>query len=76
MKIKIHFNRVNMQRGDNRVWTAHTYKNCNQAQKIVVRHGNKTVLKTVFKPKAAQPRAYLEVDGNVHYEGNTLFVEV
>lgn len=76
MKIKIHFNRVNMQRGDSRVWSAHAYNACNMAERVVVRHKGKVVLETVYKPNATQPRAYLLANGKAHLEGRTAIVEI
>lgn len=76
MKVKIHFNRVNMQRNDDRVWSAHTSKSCNMAEKIVVMHNGKVVLETVFRPEAKQPRAYLCANGEVTYKGKTAIVTV
>jgi hypothetical protein len=76
MKVKIHFNRVNMQRGDARVWSAHTSKSCNMAEVVEVRHRGKIVLRTEFSPNGKQPRAKLITNGTVKFEGNTAVVEV
>lgn len=76
MKVKIHFNRVNMQRGDSRVWSAHTSKSCNQAEIVEVRYKGKVILRTDFNPTGAQPRAKMIANGTVRFIGNTAIVEV
>jgi len=76
LKTKLHFNRVNMQRGNPNVWTAHNSHGCFQAEKLVIMHEGKVVAETVFKPEAKQPRAYFETHGQVRYEGKTAIVEV
>jgi hypothetical protein len=70
VKIKLHFNRPNMFRGDPRVWSAHTYKNCNQAREVLIRHNGQIVGRTVYKDGAAQPRAYLEFSGEVSMDAD------
>lgn len=76
MKIKLHFNRVAMQRLDPRVWSAHTSKACNQSTEVLIRHMGRIIGKTVFRKDAAQPRAYVEFAGTVEKdaEGNTVIV--
>lgn len=77
MKVKIHFNRVNMQRGDSRVWSAHTSKACNMSETIEIRHKGKVVARTVFKPtKKDNPRAWVETSGQVSYKDGITTVEV
>ena len=76
LKTKLHFNRVNMQRGRSEVWTASNSHGCNQAAKIQVVHDGKVIAETVFRPQAAQPRAYFVVHGNVKYRGGTAIVEI
>ena len=77
MKVKIHFNRVNMQRKDPRVWSAHTSKSCNMSEVVEIRHKGKVVARTVFQPdKKSNPRAWVEAYGNVSYEGNLTVVSV
>jgi hypothetical protein len=76
LKTRLHFNRVNMQRGNPRVWTAKTSRACNQAEKIIVVHNGIAILETVFNPDKPQPRAYFVARGVVRYEGNTAIVEV
>lgn len=51
LKTKIHFNRINMQRKDPRVWSAHTSKSCNPSEKIVVKHNGVTVLGNRVQPR-------------------------
>lgn len=76
LKTKIHFNRINMQRKDPRVWSAHTSKSCNPSEKIVVKHNGVTVLETVYNPDSRQPRAFMVVTGSITHEGTTTIVEV
>jgi hypothetical protein len=76
LKTKIHFNRVNMQRGDSRVWSAHNSRSCNQAEKIVVVHDGKVVLETVYDPAKRQPRAYLLAYADVTVKDGVTVVEV
>ena len=70
MKLRIHFNRVNMQRGSPNVWTVHTSKACFQGRRVRV----SVPLETVFRPEARQPRAYFVGYGRVHKRGGTLVV--
>jgi len=67
---------VNMQRGNPRVWTAHTSRACYQGEKIRVVHNGRVVVETVFKPEASQPRAWFEAKGHVRVENGVLVVEV
>jgi hypothetical protein len=76
LKTRLHFNRINMQRGNPNVWTAHNSHGCFQAEKLVVMHDGKVVAETVFSPTAKQPRAYFVAHGNVKYKGGTAIVEV
>ena len=77
MKVKIHFNRVNMQRGDNRCWSAHTSKACNMSETVEIRYKGKTIAKTIFKPtKKDNPRAWIETQGIVSHEGDITVIEV
>ena len=76
MNIKLHFSRVNMQRRDPRVWSAHTSKSCNQSTDILIWHAGRIIGRTVYKPEAQQPRAYVEFAGRVELddEGNAHIV--
>lgn len=76
LKTKLHFNRVNMQRGNPNVWTAHNSRACHQAEKLVIMHDGKVVAETVFDPKARQPRAYFTAQASVKYKGSTAIIEV
>jgi hypothetical protein len=76
LKTRIHFNRINMQRKDSRVWSAHTSKSCNMSEKIVVMHNGVKILETVFNPSGRQPRAYLETQADVRNENGITIVEV
>lgn len=76
LKTRLHFNRVNMQRGNPNVWTAHNSRGCFQAQKLIIMHDGKVVAETVFSPTAKQPRAYFSTQGNVKYRGSSAIIEV
>ncbi len=76
LKTKIHFNRVNMQRKDPRVWSAHNSHGCHQSEVVRVVHNGVTVLESVYNPDATQPRAYLRVYGNIRQEAGITIVEV
>lgn len=76
LKTRLHFNRINMQRGNPNVWTASNSHACNQAEKLVVMHKGKVVLETVFKPEAQQPRAYFVATGQVTMKGGVATIEV
>lgn len=54
LKFRLHFNRINMQRGNPNVWTVHNSRGCFQAQKVVVM----VPVESVFKKDGRQPRAY------------------
>jgi hypothetical protein len=71
LKLKIHFNRVNMQRGDPRVWTVHYAGKCLQAENVIM----SGPLQTVFRPEAPQPRAYFTGYGTARLSGKTVYVE-
>ena len=72
LKFRLHFNRVNMQRGNPNIWTVHTSKACYQAQRVVCN----VDLETVFKPDGPQPRAYLSGRGHVRVSGSTVFIHI
>lgn len=76
MKIKLHFNRVNMQRKKPEVWTAHTSRACEQSGLIVVRHNGHDILRTVFNKEGRQPRAYLQMFGKVRRNGRNIYIDV
>lgn len=76
MKIKLHFNRINMQRNDDRVWSAHTHVSCNSAETVVIRHKGKVIGKTVFKPQAKQPRAFVEFAGEVVHDNGQTYIDI
>jgi hypothetical protein len=69
-KVKIHFNRPNMQRGLPTVWSAHTATSCNPSEKVIVVHNGVVVLETVYKPDGQQPRGYLSTRGVVTTDAN------
>lgn len=76
LKTRLHFNRVNMQRGNPNVWTAHNSRGCFQAEKLVIMHDGKVVAETVFSPTARQPRAFFTAQADVKYKGKTAIIEV
>jgi hypothetical protein len=53
-RFRLHFNRINMQRGDENVWTVHTSKACYQVREVKVF----VPVETRYNPKGQQPRAY------------------
>lgn len=76
LKTRLHFNRINMQRGKKTVWTASNSQACNQAEELVLVHKGKVIAHTVYNPDGQQPRAYFVAYGNVRYEGNKAVIEV
>lgn len=69
-KFKLHFNRINMQRGNPGVWTIHRSDRCIAATKVV----SHVEMHTVFVPEGKQPRAYLTGEGVVIDCGKGEFV--
>lgn len=53
---RVHFNRVEMQRGGEHVWTVHTCEGCFQVKDVQLR----TSFDTKFKPMGVQPRAFFK----------------
>jgi hypothetical protein len=76
LKTRLHFNRVNMVRGNPNVWTAHNSRGCFQAEKLVIMHDGKVIAETVFAPEAKQPRAYFVAQAEVKYRGKKAIIEV
>lgn len=69
MKVKLHFNRINMQRKDPRVWSAHTAKSCNMSQEVEIWAFGSKIGKAVFhSDKKNNPRAWIEFEGTVGVE--------
>lgn len=68
--LKVHFNRVNMQRGKSEVWTAHSSKRCNQTSKISFVKDGEVICETIFNPSARQPRAFFKLKATPIYEPN------
>jgi hypothetical protein len=64
-QFKLHFNRINMQRGLDTVWTIHLSDCCIPATEVVV----KVPVMAVFRPNARQPRAWLQGKGIVERIG-------
>lgn len=66
-----HFNRINMQRGDPKVWTVHFRGQCIQASNIRF----EVPMTTRYRPTGAQPRATLRGKASdVRFEGETVVV--
>lgn len=61
-KFRVHFNRVNMQRGNDRVWTVHYRRACHQVHEVVFASAEAF---TVFAPEKRQPRAWFEGRGKL-----------
>ena len=68
-KFRLHFNRVNMQRGLSTVWTIHFSDCCIPATEVTV----DVPVTTVFRPKGRQPRAWFEGQGVLLHTGPTTF---
>ena len=62
LKFRLHFNRINMQRGNPNIWTVHTYRACYQVREVKAY----VPLQTVFNPKGPQPRAYLTGNADIY----------
>lgn len=58
-KFRLHFNRINMQRGLETVWTIHLSNQCIPARVVHL----KVPVDTVFKPQGRQPRAWFAGKG-------------
>ena len=61
-KFRLHFNRINMQRGLETVWTIHRSDRCIPARKVAVYVDH---IETVYRASGRQPRAFLEGSGVV-----------
>jgi len=68
LKFRAHFNRINMQRGNPRVWTVHNSRGCFQGTEII----SKVPMETVFNPTGRQPRAYFTGYANVKQVGDRI----
>lgn len=56
----LHFNRINVMRWNDDIWTVHLSDRCIQTKKVVVR----VPLETIYKGHTArQPRAYMKGKG-------------
>lgn len=66
LTFRLHFNRINMQRGNPNVWTVHNSHGCYQVQEVECY----VTLRTVFKKDGRQPRAYLTGKGHVSIHEN------
>lgn len=53
---RVHFNRIEMQRGGDHVWTVHSSEGCFQVKEVKIL----APLNTVYKPGGVQPRAYFK----------------
>ncbi len=71
LKFRLHFNRINMQRGNPNVWTVHTSRKCFQGDEVHIR----VPLITVFKKNGPQPRAYCTGYGFVYSIDGVIIVD-
>jgi hypothetical protein len=69
-KFKLHFNRVNMQRGNPNIWTVHQSGICYQVQDVVCM----ARVQSVYRPDRPQPRAYFTGIGVVVVAGSTAYI--
>jgi hypothetical protein len=60
-KFRLHFNRINMQRGKDTVWTIHLSDECIPAVDVECH----VPVRTVFRPNGPQPRAWFEGRGEI-----------
>ena len=60
-KFRVHFNRVNMQRESELVWTIHLSDRCIPAKEVIMA----VPVATVFRPNGPQPRAWFSGYGFV-----------
>lgn len=67
---RLHFNRINMQRGSKNVWTVHVSNKCIPSEKVECF----VPVTTVFNPKGKQPRAFLKGLGEVWINKNTVYI--
>jgi hypothetical protein len=67
-----HFNRINMQRGDPRVWTVHFRGVCYQCRGFVCR----MPIVTQYREEARQPRAILKGKAESVRELKSGYVEI
>lgn len=56
LMVKVHFNRIEMQRGGKNVWTVHSSEGCFQMEKVEIH----THLTALYNPQGIQPRAYFK----------------
>lgn len=66
-KVKVHFNRINMQRGLPTVWTVHTSDACYQVEEVEIR----VPVLTKYRPTARQPRAFFSGFAHIAIQGGT-----
>jgi len=69
-KFRLHFNRINMQRGNPNIWTVHLSDKCIQVREVQV----SVPIETIYRPEARQPRAFLSGKGIVTVQGNTAYI--
>lgn len=74
--VKIHFNRIAMQRGQPGIWTVKTSDKCHPAEKVLIMRDGQVLLETVFNKDGQQPRAFFKGRAKVSSYGNTVVVEV
>ena len=68
VKFRVHFNRVNMQRGNPNIWTVHTSKACHQGRSVRIL----VPVETVYNPEGRQPRAYFSGRGRIKDDNGTI----
>lgn len=68
-KFKVHFNRINMQRGLPTVWTIHMSDRCIPATQVVM----DIPVVTHYDPVHDQPRAWFQGNGFVHHLGQNRY---
>lgn len=69
-KFRLHFNRINMQRGNPNVWTVHLSNRCIQVKEVKVY----VPVETIFKPDGPQPRAYFSGLAQVNVHKNVAYL--
>jgi len=69
-KFRLHFNRINMQRGNPNIWTVHLSDKCIQVREVQVA----VPIETIYRPEARQPRAFLCGKGIVTVQGHTAYI--
>jgi len=69
-KFRLHFNRINMQRGNPNVWTVHMSGVCHQV-KLVKPY---VPMETRYVPNGPQPRAYFVGRGYLYVRKGVAYI--